>query len=372
MFYILSSYYEPNSATTNHALSFIKGFSDLGVNAQWVFLIPDKNQSRWDTPYKGITVRYLWNGVIAKNRVLRYLYLQIAYAFFYLCVLKEGDVVLLLNTFNYLHGLVRRKGIRVYHERTEHPDAFKWTQYKFIDKNYIKDCTRVSGLFLISSALKQYFESMGVPSEKCHVINMVVDSNRFNGIIRQKNIQPYIAYCGNASNSKDGVDDLIKAFALITQKNSSIKLYIAGKPPLNESDNFKLVEELGIKDRIVFLGMVSANDIPQLLVNAQVLALCRPSSLQNKYGFPTKLGEYLLTGNPVAITKVGDIPLFLKHRESAMLSECGDIESFAENVLWLLDNPKDAMQIGQNGRVVADTFFNYLTETIKMRDIMFA
>ena len=67
-----------------------------------------------------------------------------------------------------------------------------------------------------------------------------------------------------------------------------------------------------MKDSIVFTGIVSAADIPQILKNAAVLALDRPDSLQAQCGFPTKLGEYLLTENPVIVTKVGDIPLFLE------------------------------------------------------------
>lgn len=59
-----------------------------------------------------------------------------------------------------------------------------------------------------------------------HVINMVVDANRFHGLKKDATVEPYIAYCGNASNSKDGVDNLIRAFAIVAKKYSNIKLYI--------------------------------------------------------------------------------------------------------------------------------------------------
>lgn len=67
MFYILSKYYDPNTATTNHALSFMKGFSEMGVQAEWVFIILNAVQAFREKPYRGISRRYLWNKLISKE-----------------------------------------------------------------------------------------------------------------------------------------------------------------------------------------------------------------------------------------------------------------------------------------------------------------
>ena len=72
------------------------------------------------------------------------------------------------------------------------------------------------------------------------------------------------------------------------------------------------------------------NEVPQLLMDSEVLALDRPNSIQAQCGFPTKLGEYLLTGNPVVVTKVGDIPLFLEDGVSALLAEKRNAENLPE------------------------------------------
>ena len=145
-------------------------------------------------------------------------------------------------------------------------------------------------------------------------------------------------------------------------------MYIIGKTPSasDESGNLQLIETLGLKDRVVFTGVVPAADMPQLLTNAAVLALARPDNLQAKNGFPTKLGEYLLTGNPVVVTKVGDIPLFLKDGESALLAEAGNSQEFADKLCWALENPKEAQVIGKNGREVAMQNFNSAIETEKI------
>lgn len=369
-FYILSNVFAPNTAVTNRALAFIHGFSELGIQAKWVFLSPDSHCSKVQDQLPNIDVIYLWKRCYAKNRFLEHLYLQYKYAkFFY--SLKKGDTVLLLGMSAYVYRLAKREGINVFHERTEHPDVVKPSRYQFLSKNYMKGCMLCDGIFVISNALKDYFESCGICRKKIQVINMIVDANRFIGIRKDESVEPYIAYCGNASNSKDGVDDLIKAFAIVASQKTDIKLLVMGRAPEKDSDNEKLVRHLGLESRVYFTGVIPAPEMPQKLKNAKLLALARPQSLQNKYGFPTKLGEYLLTGNPVVITRVGDIPLFLKDGESALMADCHDVDTFAEKILWALDHPKEVQEIGRRGKMVAEEKFNYMEETRKMCHFMF-
>ena len=202
---------------------------------------------------------------------------------------------------------------------------------------------------------------------------MIVDPKRFTSLKKQKVDIRYIAYCGTASNNKDGVDELIKAFAIVAHQHDDIKLMIIGKTPSkeDESENMLLIEQLGIKDKVIFTGIVESEKMPQLLKNAEMLALDRPDSLQAQCGFPTKLGEYLLTGNPVVVTKVGDIPKFLVHEESALLANQRDPQDFAKKIQWVLDNPILAKAIGENGARVALREFNSNHETYKMINFIF-
>ena len=99
--------------------------------------------------------------------------------------------------------------------------------------------------------------------------------------------------------------------------------------------------------------------------------MARPDSLQARCGFATKLGEYLLTGNPVVITKVGDFPLFLEDKVSARLAEQRNPEDFAEKMMWVLEHPKESEVMGQAGKQVALQHFNYKTETEKIVNTIF-
>lgn len=366
--YIVCNSYNPNTAPTNRVLSFVRGFSELGMDAEVVYLAPDTKMNKVQEDYPHIEFKYMWERMPFSNRILNKL-AEEYYGWKFARSLKCGDVVFLTNFGNIFFKVIKRKNVKVVHEKTEHPDIYSFKGFNV--ERYKREIPKLDGMFVISTALKDYFSSLGLPKEKIEIVNMTVDSNRFKGIKKQLS-EKYIAYCGTASNNKDGVDELIKSFAIVHQSHPDVKLYIIGKTPDkdDESGNLSLIEELGIKGAVVFTGIVSAKDMPQILKNATILALDRPDSLQAQCGFPTKLGEYLLTENPVVVTKVGDIPLFLKDGESALLAEERNASEFSSKLIWALEHPEEAARIGKAGALVALRQFNYLTETKKIIDVI--
>ena len=61
-------------------------------------------------------------------------------------------------------------------------------------------------MFVITTALKDFFVSKGVDSKKIHIANITVDPERFMNLSKKNDIEDYVAYCGSVSNDKDGVD----------------------------------------------------------------------------------------------------------------------------------------------------------------------
>ena len=370
MFYILQWSYEPNTASENRMQAYLKAMDELGFEATVVYLYPGSKYEKNPNEFKHIRLIYYWNHYTPYRGFFRKFTFN-QYMRKFLKLLKRGDIVYTYH-INKLISIVQGiNGVHTFAEMTEHPKASDGIDNPVL---YIKDEERISigkkldGLIVISDALRQYFVSEGLDIRRVHVINMLADASRFIGLSKSTNCEKYIAYCGNASNNKDGVDELIKAFSLVAKKHDEFKLYLIGKRPGidDNSGNLELVRELGVEEKVKFVGLVPSDRIPQLLTDATILALDRPDSLQAKYGFPTKLGEYLLTKNPVVVTKVGDIPLFLTHKFDAMLAEERNPRDFADSLNWIIEHPDDAMKIGSNGFEAALRSFNSTVEVSKL------
>lgn len=368
-FYAVFSCYNPSTASTNRMLSYLSAWSLLDINVTVVFMVPDRKFSIFSSTYPNIEILYMWEKFRVKNYFVHNLLLPL-YLGKFKRKLAPGDNVYIHSDGYILSKLVVCKSINVFLEKTENPEVSNPGHWPFrvSIKKYLKLCGRLKGLFVISNPLKEYFASFGIPPEKIHIVNMTVDGARFKNIIKQKQKGKYIAYCGTATNNKDGVDLLIKSFSIISQNHPDISLYIIGDMPDRKApgNNFDLAEKLGVADKCVFTGRIAASDMPQLLKDATILALNRPNNKQAKYGFPTKLGEYLLSENPVVVTRVGDIPLFIEDRVNGVLATPNNPEDFANQMEWLLDNEEKARQIGIRGRDLALSQFNNITEATKI------
>lgn len=365
MLHIVYPSYKPNNAPTNRLISFLRGLDELCIETQVTFIYPNEKRDRMDASgFSHIHVSYLWKFGGKSNKFVKYMLSFIA-ARRYARQMEEGTKVLLFGGSEYAPFFTQRKDLNVYQERTEHYGVVQ-IRPGFLQRCYMKAIPQFKGMFVISTALCEAYIKAG--ARNVTIVNMTVDANRFKGLKKTKGVEPYIAYCGTASNNKDGVDDLIKAFAIVHQEFPAIKLCIIGHAPIKQdaSGNRELVRSLGLDESVIFKGVVSANEMPQLLKDAAIVALARPDSLQAQCGFPTKLGEYLLSENPVVVTKVGDIPLFLEDGKTALLAEQKNPKNFASRILWALRNPEEAAAIGRAGREVAMREFNYQTEVKKI------
>ena len=362
MFYFIPTTYLPNTAASNRAISFIKGFSELGIDTIVVDFSPDSEKHCYSEKHVHIKYRHYWKHFYIDMGPFKYICFLI-YFLLFISSLKRGDTVLIYSSANIWYWIKRIKPkVKVYLEHTENPEVVG-IGGKFLTpswKNYFKSLPHLDGIFVITTALRDYFISKGVSPDKIYIANITVDPARFEQIRKQPHVERRITYCGTASNNKDGVDQLIKSFALVAEKYSDVKLYIIGPiPKSDESDNLKLINDLHLNDRVVLTGMISAREMPQQLVNSDILALDRPDNMQARFGFATKIGEYLLSKNPVVVTKVGDFGLFLIDKESAVLAEPDNCCKFAESLLWVLDNKERGELIGKNGYDVAMKSFSY-------------
>lgn len=111
-----------------------------------------------------------------------------------------------------------------------------------------------------------------------------------------------IVYTGKLDN-KFGIMNLINAFMLI--KNDKLRLLICGSG--EEKDN---VEKCALQDqRIIFKGQVSSDEARRYAINADILINPRQNnSNYTKFSFPSKIIDYLATGNPVIAYKLDGMP----------------------------------------------------------------
>lgn len=265
-----------------------------------------------------------------------------------------------------LYMVTRIKRILFLKEESELPVGYyrdmSLLQRVFFDRvhHYLFD-----GLLLITKRLVKFYLEEKKLGKPYLIVPLTVDFDRFSNVDQKQDSVKYIAYCGLLNNSKDGVDILIDSFAMLSKEFPDIALYLIGESASAAEARLyaDMIEKYQLANRVMITGRISKNFVPELLFNASILVLARPESLQAEGGFPTKLGEYLATGNPVVVTNVGEIPDYLTDEVNVFLAEPGSIVSFYSKMKEVLLNYEYAKEIGEHGKEAAYKYFNFETNT---------
>jgi glycosyltransferase involved in cell wall biosynthesis len=111
----------------------------------------------------------------------------------------------------------------------------------------------------------------------------------------------------------------------------------------------KRVDELGLGDRFTLLGW--RRDIPEIMAATDIFVL---TSLWE--GLPRVLPQAMVMGIPIVATKVDGTPEAVTNGVNGFLIEPRDVKGMAEKILYLLDNPGKARDLGEQGRKMVGEF----------------
>lgn len=378
--FISTGQFPDSHAAAIRQSTLAKGLIELGHSVNFLVLIPQNWGESKSLNYFGVKFFEL-NGYRGSNKILKHYH--IIKAFYKAKKILKKQVcqkkidALVVFSFWAIHILpiyilikkVRSFKIKTFFEITELPYIYGYNKVWL--KNYEKKILpNFDGIFFISNKINSYIQQFNSSTKK---ILTVVDLVFFNTSKPNPFSFSYIGYCGTNQGNKDGLPILIEAFAKITQKYPNLKLVMVGDNSKKEDikDTLTTISKLRLEDKVIFTGLVKREMMPVILCNAQLLVVAKPDNEQNSGNFPIKIGEYLATGVPVVVTTVGEIPLFIKDGESGFLAEPGNIDSFANKMEEALANPAKAFIIGQNGKKIAEEFFDYKIQAAAMAEYIF-
>ena len=106
-------------------------------------------------------------------------------------------------------------------------------------------------------------------------------------------------------------------------------------------------------DNVTLLGQLPYEQVPEHLAQADILVIPRPDTRTCRFGFPSKLPEYLAMGKPVVATRVGDLTRVITNRKNGILIPPGSVDHLVEAMLELRSETSRAA-LGAAGRKLAE------------------
>ena len=143
------------------------------------------------------------------------------------------------------------------------------------------------------------------------------------------------------------IPDVIKIFYNI-QKELPAKLMMVGDGPEKEGAE-RLVEELGIKDKVIFFG--NSNEIDRILCFSDLFLL--PSQTES---FGLAALEAMASSVPVISTNTGGLPEVNEDGYSGYLSDVNEVEDMSANAIKILKDVSVLQTFKANAKVQSQKF----------------
>lgn len=265
--------------------------------------------------------------------------------------------------------MLRLCGKRVIYDVHEHvPDQILSKQWipkplrffvsKCVDFIERKSARFFTGIVVATPTIENRFSKF---NENILLLNNYPILEKFNVLdrnVKQTSNAKNICYIGSITQIR-GIYQIVQALGHV-----NVQLLLAGK---FDSEKLKQdCEQLPGWSKVLELGYLSYNELFDVMKNSMAgLVLLHPvPNFLNAQS--TKIYEYMAAGLPVIAS---DFPLWKNFVEGDQVGLCVDpfdIKKITEAIEYLCNHPAEAKQMGENGRKLIETQYNWGIEAKKL------
>lgn len=155
-----------------------------------------------------------------------------------------------------------------------------------------------------------------------------------------------------------GIDTGIRVLARFAVQLPDLRYAVAGdgedRPRL-----MALAQELGVGDRVHWLGRVGDDLLPSLYRNASIYFGLSRRDRNEVEGFGISMVEASGSGVPVIGGRSGGVPDAVRDDETGVLVDPSNVDEITAVAARLLENDAEARRLGEGGRRAVEQFYNW-------------
>lgn len=218
-------------------------------------------------------------------------------------------------------------------------------------KTELKSMNNSNQIITISNDLINKIKRYYKMNIKIEIIGNGVDSFNFSPTKKKNNIIN-ILFVGRLVYGK-GVLDIIPAARYVCKKFSNCIFSIVGKGHLENRLRKEIINNK-LEKNIFLLGSIPHFKLPKLINNSSIFIL--PSYSE---GLPLSIIEAMACEKPVIGTNIGGIRELIEDGKNGLLVPIKNSKSLADAIIKILENPKLAKQMGENGRKLVEQKYTW-------------
>lgn len=172
--------------------------------------------------------------------------------------------------------------------------------FRFLESKALQTANAIT--LVTPKIRRQLVEEYRVDPAKCYVVPNGVDLETFK--CKKPKRKPQMVYTGYFGHAQD-FNTFLEGYALVDEKDR-IPLILAGSGE-NLKETLEKAEELGLSRWIRYIGMLSRDQVINLLCSSTIGVAPIKVDESLKYAIPSKIYEYLACGLPFVGVGAGEI-----------------------------------------------------------------
>lgn len=236
-----------------------------------------------------------------------------------------------------------------------------WLHRKLLEFNLSKADRILSTSHCMAREVSKY------TNKKILVTPFGVDEEKFVPANGKENKKEFVIGTVKTLSAIYGIDTLIDAFAMVVRENPALKirLVIAGNG-VERNNLEKQAYNLGLADKVTFLGRIPNEDVAVLLSNLDVyVALSRSDS----ESFGVAAVEAMSCGVPVVVAAADGFKEVVPDGVAGYIVPKNDARTAADRISYLLNNMSVAQEMGKAGRKHVLDNYTWASSVDTMMDI---
>lgn len=168
---------------------------------------------------------------------------------------------------------------------------------------------------------------------------------------------PYVAFCADLNGY---LHDALFLIDVIGRTEGACSLVLVGAPDKSSMQQIAATAASRmVAKRVTVLSHLSDQQLRAVYARARVLLMPLSDDERTRARFPSKLGDYLLSGRPVLTSRVGETGRLLGAGDCVAFAQPMDARDWARSLNDLLEDPDHASDLGERGMVAGVDLFDH-------------
>ncbi len=226
-------------------------------------------------------------------------------------------------------------------------------------------CMKADRIISVVKEMKERIIQLGVDENKIIVLPNSISLTDQIDYIPSERFSDFSLFYGGGINIHRGLQIVLKAIKIVSEKIPNIKLNIVGDGSYkNILENY--VIENNLAKNIVFWGWKKYDEMVDILIKSDVALIPHLRSVQTDNSSPNKLYQYAYFQIPIIASDCISIKRILAEMNCGITYFHNDPNDLAEKILELAENQEKLQQLAKNGFEAIQNKFNWEIDSLEL------